>query len=101
MIEKDIARSRVAHDFLLGGGVMGELIRKYDWSGTSLGSPDSWPKSLKTTISILLNSSYPMFVWWGKELVNIYNDAYSLILGSKHPQALVEPAHKVWSEISR
>jgi two-component system sensor histidine kinase VicK len=49
--------------FLNGGGEMGELMRSFDWSKTSIGNPDTWPQSLQTTISILLNSKFPMILW--------------------------------------
>jgi two-component system, OmpR family, sensor histidine kinase VicK len=55
--------------FLQGGGELGELIRSCDWTVTPLGAPDTWPQSLKTTLGILLNSRYPMFVFWGPHLV--------------------------------
>ena len=52
--------------FLHGGGELGALIRAKDWSQTPLGAPDAWPQSLKTSLGILLNSRYPMFVFWGR-----------------------------------
>lgn len=78
---------------------MGERIRNYDWSKTVLGNPSYWPQSLKTCVRIILTSSQPMFVWWGKELINIYNDAYKSIVKGKHPEALGQPAFVVWKEI--
>jgi len=47
----------------------------------------------------MLNSRYPMFVWWGQELTNLYNDAYIPVLGARHPQALGQSAPNVWKEI--
>ena len=85
--------------FLQGGGEMGALIRSNDWSATRLGPSESWPQSLKTTLGILLNSRYPMFVFWGPQLIKIYNDGYAPILGRKHPWALGQPAREVWPEI--
>lgn len=85
--------------FLKGGGVMGELIRTKDWSQTPLGTPQTWPQSLKTAVSILLNSRFPMFVWWGPQLLTFYNDAYMVIAGEKHPEALGTPGPDVWAEI--
>ncbi|HTK21748.1 MAG TPA: ATP-binding protein [Mucilaginibacter sp.] len=85
--------------FLAGGGENGALIRSFDWSKTALGDPAYWPKSLKTCVRIILTSRQPMFVWWGKELINIYNDAYQTIVGGRHPQALGQPAIEVWKEI--
>lgn len=88
-----------ALQFLAGGGENGELIRSFDWSKTSLGEPACWPKSLKTCVRIILTSRQPMFVWWGEELINIYNDAYQTIVGGRHPKALGQPAIEVWKEI--
>jgi PAS domain S-box-containing protein len=88
-----------ALQFLAGGGENGELIRSYDWGKTSLGDPAEWPKSLKTCVRIILTSQQPMFVWWGEDLINIYNDAYRAIVGGKHPWAMGQPAREVWHEI--
>jgi PAS domain S-box-containing protein len=85
--------------FLAGGGEMGRRARAFDWSRTPLGDPEAWPSSLKTAARIMLNSRFPMFVWWGPELVNLYNDAYVPMLGKRHPDALGRPAAEIWSEI--
>lgn len=82
-----------------GGGETGALMRAIDWSETSLGPVDQWPQSLKTCLRVLLTSRQPMFVWWGDELINLYNDAYRSILGGKHPRAMGQPAADVWTEI--
>ncbi len=74
-------------------------MRAIDWSKTSLGPVSSWPQSLKTCIRIVLTSRQPMFLWWGEELLNLYNDAYKSILGGKHPHALGQPAAVVWREV--
>ncbi|HEX4963291.1 MAG TPA: ATP-binding protein [Thermoanaerobaculia bacterium] len=85
--------------FLLGGGEMGARMRERDWSATPLGPAEQWPQSLKTAVRIVLTSRQPMFVWWGKDLINLYNDAYKAIVGGKHPEALGQPAAVVWREI--
>ena len=61
---------------MVGGGEMGVLTRAYDWSANPLGPPESWPQSLRTAVRILLNTNHPMFIWWGEELIQFYNDAY-------------------------
>jgi len=80
---------------------MGELIRNFNWLKTTLGAPDQWPASLLTAISIVLNSKFPMFIWWGPELIQFYNDAYRPSLGKegKHPAALGQPGADCWKEI--
>lgn len=85
--------------FLNDGGQMGALIRQKDWSETPLGPPETWPVSLQTTVSILLNSRFPMFVWWGPELTCIYNDSYIPIAGEKHPRMLGRSGREAWAEI--
>jgi two-component sensor histidine kinase len=85
--------------FLQGGGEMGGRIRGHDWSKTALGPAAGWPRSLKTCVRIMLTSRQPMFVWWGEEMINLYNDAYKDIVGGKHPHALGMPASEVWREI--
>jgi PAS domain S-box-containing protein len=85
--------------FLSGGGEMGKLMRSKDWSLTPLGSPETWPQCLQISISILLNSQFPMFVWWGEDYLTFYNDAYRVILADKHPKALGASGPIVWSEI--
>lgn len=86
--------------FLSGGGEMGALIRAYDWSQSELGAPNAWPQSLKTAVGILLNSGYPMYIGWGPNFIQIYNDAYRPILGeTKHPAALGASTKHTFSEI--
>ena len=87
-------------DFLNGGGVMGALTRSHDWGRTVLGPPDTWPESLRTTVRLILNSRQPMFVWWGPDLLQFYNDAYSATMGpERHPSALGALGQECWAEI--
>jgi signal transduction histidine kinase/ActR/RegA family two-component response regulator len=86
--------------FLEGGGEAGALMRAFDWSATSVGPIETWPASLKTTIGTLLHSRHPMFLWWGPDLVQFYNDAYVPSFGKgKHPAALGQRGAECWQEI--
>ena len=87
--------------FLFKGGEMGALIYAKDWSQSEAGSIASWPQSLRTTLDIILHSRFPMFLWWGPQLLCFYNDAYRRSLGNegKHPQILGMPAKEAWPEI--
>jgi PAS domain S-box-containing protein len=82
-----------------GGGETGALMRSLDWSKTVLGTPDAWPSSLKTAVSICLNSRFPIVIFWGREFAVLYNDAYIPMLGPKHPRMLGTPAEECWHEI--
>ena len=85
--------------FLAGAGEMGALIRGHDWTQSPLGAPDKWAPSLKMMVSFLLANRFPLLLWWGSDYISIYNDAYSPVLGAKHPQALGLPCRECWSEI--
>ncbi|MBU3025228.1 PAS domain-containing protein [Zobellia galactanivorans] len=87
--------------FMEGGGEMGELTRNKNWETTSLGAPDTWPQSLRTTLSIVLNSRFPMYVFWGGDYTGFYNDAYRVSLGNdgKHPLILGMKGKEAWPEI--
>jgi PAS domain S-box-containing protein len=89
------------YGFLTGGGEMGERTRQYEWATTSIGSPGQWSKSLRSTVATILSSRFPMFLWWGPDLIQFYNDAYRPSLGNegKHPTALGQKGKDCWPEI--
>ncbi len=78
---------------------MAQRIRSHDWAATPLGAPEEWPQSLRSALSICLNSSFPTAIYWGPELRLLYNDAWSFIPGPRHPEALGQRADQVWSDI--
>lgn len=88
-----------AADLFSGGGEMGTLMRSVDWSKTKLGPVETWPKSLRTMLGAILASRFPMFIWWGPELLQLYNDSFRPILRDKHPASLGAPAAEVWAEV--
>lgn len=89
----------IPQELFAGGGEMGALIRSHDWSLSPLGAVEKWSQSLKTAIGIVLGSRYPMFIWWGHQMINLYNDAYIPILGKRHPAALGESAFNLWADV--
>jgi len=89
----------LAADWLVGGGELGALIRAKDWGSTALGPIEVWPQSLRSSVSHLLPSRAQIILFWGPELVVIYNDAYRPVFGSKHPTALGKPGREAWSEL--
>lgn len=78
---------------------MGELMARTDWASTPIGDFDTWPQSLRTALGVCLESRFPMLIWWGPELVMLYNDAYQPILGTKHPGAMGCRGRDAWSDI--
>jgi PAS domain S-box-containing protein len=87
-------------NFLKGDGEMATLIQSFDWSATLLGPIESWPPSLKTATGILINSPVPIVMLWGVDGHMIYNDAYSVFAGGRHPQLLGSKVREGWPEVA-
>lgn len=103
MVASPLARGReggaAAEPCLRGGGEMGAMMRATDWAKTPLGPIEHWPQSLKTMIGVVLNNRFPMLIWWGRDLLHLYNDAFVPIMRDKHPASLAAPGRQVWAEI--
>ena len=89
-----------ARDFMSGGGEMGAPMRAHDWSSSSIGPPSNWSQSLRTGVRLILNTGYPMYIFWGADSACLYNDAYRRSIGpERHPGSLGRPGREVWREI--
>jgi signal transduction histidine kinase len=86
-----------SRDWLVGGGEMGKLIRAMDWSKNPLGPIESWPQSLRTTVSLCLASNFPISLAWGPNHIQIYNDGYWPICGEKHPRSMGQDFTECWA----
>lgn len=82
-----------------GESLCGELVRRFDWSRTSLGPIDHWPQNLRIKVNSLVNSPIPQVLMWGPDHVMIYNDGYAEIAGNYHPRALGGTVPAIWPEI--
>ena len=81
-------------------GEMHSLVEKFDWASTPLGRRDRWSPALKAIAGTVLCSNHPMLLWWGPELIQIYNDAYRQTMGpERHPSALGQAGEDCWQEI--
>ena len=81
-------------------GEMGPAIVAHDWSNNPLGPLETWPATLRSAVGMCVSSKFPMVLWWGPELVMVYNDGYRQIMGeNKHSDALGAPGRAVWPEI--
>jgi PAS domain S-box-containing protein len=89
----------ISKTIFVGDSEMAGLMRSHDWSQTSLGAVETWPQSLRSILSVCLNSQFPIAIYWGADHLLLYNDAWRPILGDKHPWSLGRPGREVWSEI--
>ena len=83
----------------LGDGEVAALIRERDWSRSPLGPIERWPGSLRTALGICLHSTTPIAVYWGSELIVLYNDVCAQYIGSNHPRSLGTPARVLYADI--
>ena len=91
--------SKLEASIFATGGRVGALLQALDWSTTPLGSPDTWPQSLVSTVSICLSTRFPISVYWGPEYILLYNDAWIPLEGDRHPVALGRPLRDVHPEL--
>jgi PAS domain S-box-containing protein len=85
---------------IVGDGEMAERTRDLDWARTPVGAVENWPDTLLITVNLLLASKHPMFLWWGADLIQFYNDGYRESLrADKHPAALGQRGEECWPEI--
>jgi two-component sensor histidine kinase len=87
-------------DWPQAAGETAELIRNFDWSQTSLGEISNWPQYVRTPIDLALRSPVPIAMLWGADGVMIYNDAYAVFAGARHPQLLGSRILEGWPEIA-
>jgi len=75
---------------------MAELVRAHDWSSTPLGPIEDWSETLLLSANLMLACAFPSLVFWGKELVQLYNDAFIPLLAERHPSGLGQTAQECW-----
>ena len=95
-----MSRENDSFDFLAHDGELARLIAVFDWSKTVLGCPKKWPQSLRTTVALILQSPVPIVTLWGEDGIMIYNDAYSVFAGERHPRLLGAKVREGWDEIA-
>ena len=95
-----MSRTDTGLDFLTDEGEAARLIREYDWASTPIGHPSLWSPALRMMVRFILANRFPMLLWWGPDYIQMYNDYYAPILGTKHPdQAMGKPFRECWHEV--
>ena len=90
---------RVVVPPFVGNSGMDTLLRALDWSGTAVGTPDTWPGTWRAAVRMCLDSFVPMVVLLGRDFLMLYNDACVPVVGGKHPRCLGKSAALEWPEI--
>jgi PAS domain S-box-containing protein len=96
--KENVKSNSTIHKIISADGENASLIRNFDWSKTPIGPIGQWPQSLTSTIKTILGSRYPMILLWGDELLQFYNDAYTGLIGDKHPYAIGRSIKKTQAE---
>jgi PAS domain S-box-containing protein len=90
------ATDRFLNPKISGNGQMAGLVRVHDWSSTPLGNIENWSDSLLCSVNLMLSCAFPSLVFWGRELVQVYNDAFIPLLAERHPSGLGQTAETCW-----
>ena len=85
--------------FSWDGGRMARAIGAFDWSATPLGPISGWPVSLLSAVRTMLGQRHASCMFWGPELIMLYNDAYAPVLGRKEERALGQPFQQIWADV--
>ena len=86
------------NSLIASAGKMGKLTYSFDWSATTLGPLSKWPQSLKTILATVLGLAYPTALLWGPDGIMLYNDAYAVFAGNKHPRILGQKISTAWPD---
>ena len=97
---QELSSAQTGHPVFVGEGEMAARCRHFDWERTSLGPATNWPESLRALTSALLASRNPILLFWGPELVMIYNDAFAPSLGSaRDARGLGAKGREFWTDV--
>jgi PAS domain S-box-containing protein len=88
---------RTPSRLIRGSGPMADLVRRHDWSASSLGPIESWPESFLASVNLMLACAFPALIFWGESMVQLYNDAFRPLLAERHPAGLGQKAEEFWS----
>ena len=91
-------KRRLIDTIFAGDSDMAARMRAFDWSQTDLGPVEQWSQSLRAGVRIMLGSGHPMLISWGRDYTMLYNDAYGVVVGSKHPGAIGRSCREVLAE---
>ena len=86
--------------FLPASDETSRLILAYPWETTDLGSIDAWSSVLKTTVALIMATPAPIVTLWGEDGYMIYNDAYRVFAGGRHPVLLGSKVREGWPEVA-
>jgi PAS domain S-box-containing protein len=85
-------------NLIFDAGVMAGLVRERDWAATPLGPIERWSAARLTAVNMMLACRFPSILFFGPELIMLYNDGFRRLMDGKHPEALGSPAQAVWQE---
>ena len=94
----DLNKKRLIESVFVGDSDTAVRMRAFDWSKTDLGPVENWSHSLRASVRVVLNSGLPMLISWGPDYTMLYNDAYGVVVGTKHPGALGRSCREVLAE---
>lgn len=63
-----------------------EFIVDIEWEKSPLGPMNPWPAQLRQMVLLVVADPTPAVVYWEEEAIIVYNEAYTQLIGQKHPR---------------
>ncbi|TVY92252.1 Hybrid signal transduction histidine kinase K [Lachnellula willkommii] len=76
-----------------------QFARSIDWASTALGPIEDWSFDLRAMCNLIMGSPHPAAMYWGDDYTIIYNEAYIMLAGQKHPYLMGKSYRTAWAEI--
>jgi hypothetical protein len=99
VLPRTLSERAAAERLFAGDGEVPTLLRDIDWSRTPFGPVSQWPAALRTAARVVLDSPLAICLLWGPDHLQLYNDRYRIVMGSKHPAGLGQPNRECWPEV--
>jgi len=74
-------------------------LHTFDWSTTPLGPKPTWPEALRIIYDVVMSNGSGMCAVWGPQRTALYNDAFAVFLGRRHPASLGRPFDEIWHDV--
>ncbi len=74
------------------------LIAGKNWKDSPLGDIKAWPDHLNFSVSLCLNASWPVALWWSSDFIIIYNEAFRNLFCANHPQLFGSKGEQIGRE---
>lgn len=75
-----------------------DFLRNFAWEKTAIGPMHSWPPILRSLVVTITGCPEPRCLFWGNDLILLYNEAAVATIAENHPASLGAKLADVWGQ---